>query len=266
MENSSNTTISGLWPNGRCRRRKTDLSKLFVAVSGGADSTATALLLWERGVEFEMCFADTGAELPEVYWLLPRLAAYVGKPLHVVSGGGFFQKLVRYGFFLPSPRVRYCTRELKNQPQDLFYQAIGTEQVAIGIRADEADRVKNYSNDYVKIYPLIETGLDKQTARALCEKHGLLSPVYQWRTSVSCFCCFFQRLSDWRGLWYHHSSLFAAAEEWERQSLNGKYAYGWRSDKWTLEKIRLREQGQGKLDLWPDVVEETEEPCLICMI
>ena len=89
------------------------MASRFVAVSGGADSTAAALLLWERGEDFELCFADTGAELPEVYWLLPRLAKTVGKPLHVVSGGGFFQKLVAYNFFLPSPRARYCTRELK---------------------------------------------------------------------------------------------------------------------------------------------------------
>ncbi len=32
----------------------------YVAVSGGADSTALALLLWERGEDFEMVFSDTG--------------------------------------------------------------------------------------------------------------------------------------------------------------------------------------------------------------
>jgi 3'-phosphoadenosine 5'-phosphosulfate sulfotransferase (PAPS reductase)/FAD synthetase len=37
----------------------------YVSLSGGADSTALAILLKERGEEFEMVFADTGAELPE---------------------------------------------------------------------------------------------------------------------------------------------------------------------------------------------------------
>ncbi len=46
----------------------------YVAVSGGADSTALALLMHERGEEFEMVFADTGAELPETYYTLARLA------------------------------------------------------------------------------------------------------------------------------------------------------------------------------------------------
>ncbi len=246
-------------------------SKFFVAASGGADSTATALLLWERGVDFEMCFADTGAELPEVYWLLPRLAAHVGKPLHVVSGGGVFQYLTAHGFMLPGPRLRWCTRVLKQAPQDRFYQDMGAEEVAVGIRADEPRRL--HTNEKPRyggqkfIYPLAEAGMDKAAVKELCTKYDLLNPIYEWRTNTSCFCCFFQRLGDWRGLWRHHPTLFAIAEEWERHAMAIPGGSGWRySDKWTLEKIRLREQHQGKLDLWPDVQETDEEPCLICTV
>ena len=247
--------------------RGEDVSKLFVAVSGGADSTATALLLWERGVEFEMCFADTGAELPEVYWLLPRLAAHVGKPLHVVSGGSMFQRIINRGFFLPSPRARYCTRELKQEPQDRFYKTMSAEAIAIGIRADEEDRQHGDRAGLHYIYPLAEAGIGRKDAHGLCHKYGLLNPAYEWRSRVNCFCCFFQRLNDWRGLYRHYPSLFALANEWERRSLMIENGYGWRSDKWTLEKIHQREQLQGKLDLsWPDVEDETERPCLICTI
>ena len=73
----------------------------FVSVSGGKDSTATALLLWERKEDFELIWADTGAELPENYWIVPRLAQLIQKPLHVVSNGTFFQWLVKKGYFLP---------------------------------------------------------------------------------------------------------------------------------------------------------------------
>jgi len=68
-----------------------------VCISAGADSTALALLLYERGEDFEMVFSDTGAELPEVYWLLPRIAQYTGKKLTVVSGGASSKSLSNMG-------------------------------------------------------------------------------------------------------------------------------------------------------------------------
>jgi 3'-phosphoadenosine 5'-phosphosulfate sulfotransferase (PAPS reductase)/FAD synthetase len=234
----------------------------YVAVSGGADSTALALLLWERGEEFEMVFADTSAELPEVYWLLPRLAQTVGKKLHVVTNGSFFQHLVQYGYMLPGPRLRWCTRLLKQVPQDTFFRQVGAERAAIGIRADEPRRLNRADRNGVSFYyPLAEAGMDKADVKALCRKYDLLNPVYQWRSSVSCFCCFFQRAADWRGLQKHHPTLYAVAEEWERQALTTtEKGYTWRRG-YTLEALRKMDEHQ--LRLWP---EPEEEPCLICSV
>lgn len=235
----------------------------YVCVSGGADSTAMALLLYERGEDFEMVFSDTGAELPETYWLLPRLAKYVGKKLTVVSGGSFYQHLTQYGFLLPGPRVRWCTRVLKQAPQDAYFKSIGAERVCVGIRADEPRRLHTNTKPRTGIhqftYPLADAGMDKADVIKLCEKHGLLSPVYEWRTNVSCFCCFFQRLSDWKGLMQHHPTLYEVATEWERQSiLMTEKGYTWRKG-WTLEA--MREMDEAQLKLWP---EPKGEPCLIC--
>lgn len=195
----------------------------YIAVSGGADSTALALLSWERGEDFEMVFSDTGAELPEVYWLLPRLAQTVGKSLHVVNNGSFFQHLVAYGYMLPGPRCRWCTRLLKQVPQDRFFEAQGAEEVAIGIRADEPRRLhineKPRHGKHKFVYPLAEAGMGKKDVKELCKKYDLLNPVYEWRTNVSCFCCFFQRGTDWYGLMKHHPTLYAVAQEWEKQSI-----------------------------------------------
>lgn len=217
------------------------------------------------GGEFELVFADTGAELPEVYWLLPRLAKTIGKTLHVVSNGSFFQHLAAYGYMLPGPRLRWCTRLLKQVPQDRFFQTVGAETVYIGIRADEPRRLhtnpRPRSGAHEFVYPLAEAGMGKADVKELCAKYDLLNPVYQWRSSVSCFCCFFQRVADWRGLRKHHPTLYAIAEEWERQAIRmTEKGYTWRQG-YSLEDMRKADECQ--LRLWP---EPDEEPCLICTV
>lgn len=240
-------------------------AKRLVAVSGGADSTAMALLLHERDElkDVDLLFSDTGAELPEVYWLLPRLAAYVGRPLHVVSGGSFFSHLVGYNYMLPGVKLRWCTRVLKQAPQDYFAMKNEVTEVMIGIRADEPRRQKRWSPRHGVAeftWPLVKAGLGKEEVRALCLTHDLLNPVYHWRSSVSCFCCPFQRKADWLGMLKHHPTLFKVAEEWEAQALRtGEKGYTWAH--WPLKM--LRENDEEQLRLWP---EPREEPCVICTL
>jgi len=239
----------------------------YLAVSGGADSTAMALLLHERGEDFEMVFADTGAELPETYWLLPRLARYVGKELLTVCGGTFYQHLSNKGFMLPSWRVRWCTRQLKQEPQDAFFAKVGECEVGVGIRADEPKRANlKPRGGQVFDYPLVAAGMGKADVHGLCRKHGLLSPAYEWRTNTSCFCCPFQRVRDWRGLLKHHPDLFALAEDWELQSAEfarakgygDAYVYTWHQSR---NLRQLREATEGQLEFWPEC---PEEACTIC--
>jgi len=235
----------------------------YVSVSGGADSTACALLLWERGIDFDMVFADTGAELPETYFMLPRLARKINKQIHVVSKGSFFQHLVNFGFMLPSFNARYCTRILKQEAMDTYFKSVNAETISVGIRADEPRRahIKPRYEGQVFDYPLVDAGVTKDGVYELCRKHDLLSPVYEWRTNVSCFCCFFQRKSDWLGLLKHHPSLYAIAEEWERQSMAvtpNKYTW---NGSYSLEELKKADEKQIKM--WPEI---KGEPCLICSL
>ena len=222
----------------------------FVSISGGADSTALALLLWERGEDFELIFADTGAEFPENYYIITRLQATIQKPLHVVSGGGFYHWLVKKDYMLPGPRKRWCTRILKQEPIDHFLASFDEEiEVCQGIRADEPRRVRSREvsrpgcKNLYNSYPLVEAGMCKKDVFELCKKYDLLNPVYKWRSNVSCFCCFFQRKSDWLGLLKHHPELYALAEQWEKQSyIMGKKkglsrVFGW-NQSYTLENLR----------------------------
>lgn len=223
----------------------------FVSVSGGKDSTACALLLWERGVDFELIWADTGAELPENYWIVPRLAQLVRKPLNVVSNGTFFQWLNQYNYLLPGNVRRWCTRILKQEPMNAFIKSLNLPEPVImnnGIRTDEPKRYHplEYDTKYQTIqYPLYEAGYGKKEVIDLCLKYDLLNPVYEWRSSVSCFCCPMQRKGDWQGLLQHHPELFAVAEEWECQScrVNEEQCLSKRfywNDEYSLSELRKR--------------------------
>lgn len=225
----------------------------YLSVSGGADSTATALLLWERGEDFEMVFSDTGAELPETYYMLSSLARKVNKRLTVVSNGSFFQWLTCYEYLLPSPFARWCTRILKQKPLDAI-----CSKMSMGIRADEPRRIRG------KEYPLVDAGYGKKEVIELCSKHNLLNPVYKWRKTVSCFCCVFQNKFDWLGLWKHHPSLYTLAEQWERESMGrGRNGFFDPNGKYIMTLKKLRESDDSQIKLWPD---SEEQPCLICTI
>lgn len=200
--------------------------------------------------------------MPETYWILPRLTQRIGKKLNVVSNGGFFQHLVAYNYYLPSPRARWCTKLVKMVPQRNFFNQSNPEKVYVGIRADEPRRLERKNTEkYENAYTLAEAGMGKRDVKELCERYGLLNPVYKWRTNLSCFFCFFQRKSDWMGLMRNHPTLYAVAEEWERLSLTlNTYKWGW-NERFTLEQLRVADQQQIKLWEEPD-----EEPCLICSV
>jgi hypothetical protein len=226
---------------------------LDIHISGGSDSTAMAIWLHEQGIDFRMIFSDTGAELPETYWILPRIVRALGKELVIVSGGTFYQKLMGFGFMLPNKQRRWCTRELKTRPLGIV-----SKDAAIGICADEAHRVPDTYR------PLVDAGIGKKDARKLVERYDLLNPCYKWRTSCSCFCCPFQKRFDWRALWREHPDLYALAEDWEEQSrlTSPMSRFQW-SKSFRLSNLRGMDEGQ--VSLLPECY-ESEEACTICSV
>jgi len=225
----------------------------YVSFSGGADSTAMAIIYKEVGEEFELLFSDTGDELPENLIHVHKVASALDVKLRVVSNGSFYQHLANFGFLLPSHTRRWCTRLLKIAPLDAHLK--DGDIIAIGFRVDEQDRVERVRKNYnCKVeFPLIDMGMDKKKVFELCKKHDLLNPVYSWRSSVSCVSCPFQRIRDWKNLLHEHPNLYAVAENWEEQG-----AYNWRSD---LSLAQIRKLEREQIDMFRD---DYDEPCLIC--
>ena len=108
-----------------------------LGLSGGKDSAALAVYMHKKVPNMEYFFCDTQKELAETYDYLEKLKARLGISITYLSPErGFDHWLEVYGGVLPSPQVRWCTKQLKIKPLEQF---IGDDDAVsyIGIRADE---------------------------------------------------------------------------------------------------------------------------------
>jgi len=260
----------------------------ILSLSGGKDSTALAIYMRDRVPEMEYVFCDTEKELPETYEYLYRLEAYLGQPIVRLKhdGRGFDHWLVVKRGYLPSPRQRWCTEQLKIRPYEEY---IGDDNVYsyIGIRADES-RLGYISRkpNITPVYPFKDDGIGKADVYRILDASGLGVPhYYRWRSRSGCYFCFFQQQIEWVGLLENHPDLFRQAAAYER--LDGDISYTWNQgesleelarpdrvceiksehkDLMTLVEARLR--NRPLIDVFADTIEifQSELGCTICEV
>lgn len=191
-------------------------------ISGGKDSSALAIHMRDRVPEMEYFFCDTGAELPETYDYLDKLEVILGKPIaRLNSDRGFDHYFEVFRGMLPSPQMRWCTREMKIKPlEDWLGDDAAVSYVAI--RADEKNR-KGYVStkpNISAVFPFIEDDIDHAGVLRILDEAGVgLPEYYEWRTRSGCYFCFFQRKAEWVGLADRHPDLFAKAVAIENKVL-----------------------------------------------
>lgn len=227
--------------NGDAKRQRHVLG-----LSGGKDSSALAIYLRERVPEMEYVFCDTGKELPETYEFLTRMEAYLAKPiLRLTSERDFDHYLGVFNGYLPSSRMRWCTRLLKLRP---FERYVGDDPVInyVGIRADEQREGYISTKPNIRsVFPFREDGITKADVLRILEESGVGVPeYYRWRTRSGCFFCFFQRKEEWVGLAREHPEFFAQASAYEKIDAETGERFTWRQGETLhelVERERLRE-------------------------
>lgn len=191
-------------------------------ISGGKDSSALAVYLRDQVPDMEYFFCDTGAELPETYEYLNRLEVVLGKPIARVNADRPFEHWFEvYRGALPSPQMRWCTRQMKIKPlEDWLGDDEATSYVAI--RADEQNR-KGYIStkpNIKAVFPFIEAGIEHDGVMRILDEAGIgLPEYYKWRTRSGCYFCFYQRKAEWVGLADRHPDLFERAVAIEQKVL-----------------------------------------------
>jgi 3'-phosphoadenosine 5'-phosphosulfate sulfotransferase (PAPS reductase)/FAD synthetase len=256
----------------------------IMGLSGGKDSTALAVLLHKEVPEMEYFFCDTGKELKETYEYLDKVEARLGIRIQRLSSErGFDHWLEIYDGYLPSPKSRWCTKQLKIVPLEKF---IGDDEAIsyIGIRADEnRDGYISSKPNINPVYPFKERGLVKSDIIRLLEDSGIgLPEYYKWRSRSGCFFCFFQRKYEWVMLHENHPELFDQAVCYEHEHRDGR-KYTWtdgetlselleRKDEIIADYEHSKKRKQESLSKTPladaleSILDEEDlgPPCLIC--
>lgn len=206
-----------------------------LGISGGKDSSALAIYMRDRVPQMEYFFCDTGAELPETYDYLNKLEAALGKSITRLNTDRDFDHWLQvYQGTLPSPNMRWCTKNLKIKPLEEW---LGDDPAVsyVAIRADE-NRLGYVSTkpNITAVFPFREDGIDKDGVTRILNESGTgLPDYYEWRTRSGCYFCFFQRKHEWVGLADRHPELFEKAVAYEDKVQHQATAMQDRGYTWT---------------------------------
>lgn len=259
-----------------------------LGVSGGKDSAALAVYLRDRIPQMEYFFCDTGAELKETYAYLDKLETYLGKPIARLNSGRTFEHWMEvYRGTLPSPQMRWCTKNMKLKPLEAW---LGDDAAYsyVAIRADEnREGYISTKENLTSVFPFRDEGVDLEGVMKILHNAGLGLPAYyEWRSRSGCYFCFFQRKAEWVRLAERHPEDFQKAVDIEKKIRYEHTAmqdrqYTWsqgetleellaRKDQILLEEQQriAREQANRKriplVDTLISDSEDEEQACLIC--
>ena len=228
-----------------------DKEKHVLGLSGGRDSAALAVYMRDNYPELSIdyFFTDTGKELPEVYEYLSRLEGYLGKQiLRINPDRDFDFWLMQNKNFLPSPKARWCTVQMKLRPFEQWIKPLLEDGYKIysyvAIRSDEEYREgyqSRHDNLIVRL-PLKDVGIDKSGVVAILEHSGLGMPkYYEWRSRSGCTFCFFQRKIEWVNLMEKHPEAFKEAKAYEKTAVDHGSPFTW-SEHESLEELARPER------------------------
>lgn len=181
----------------------------IVAISGGKDSSAMALRLKEKYPDRHYIFicTPTGDELPEMEAHWTHLEELLGQPIIRLQDPehGTIYDLIDEMHMLPNWRARWCTRILKIELAQQFYEFLKPATIYVGLRADEGERKGNklFDENINQAFPLQDWGWGLKDVLGYLDKRGVVIP-----RRTDCAMCFYQRLDEWWTLWKDHPNYY----------------------------------------------------------
>jgi 3'-phosphoadenosine 5'-phosphosulfate sulfotransferase (PAPS reductase)/FAD synthetase len=227
--------------------------KRFISFSGGVEST-TMCILYGKGAKAIWC--DTGAEHTQMYNRMDLVEEKL-KKLHggdfeiirikpkVKMKGMYVDNLldaVKIQKFMPSQMARYCTRQFKIEPIDLFLSEQGECELMIGLNADEEEREGNWGlkTNVKYLYPLQEDGYNRADCEAILDIHGLHPRFPAYMLRGGCSMCFFKSEKEYKALYYLDKDEFNKMVDFEKSYQDSRIkTFSIMSNGKTLEQLAI---------------------------
>ena len=213
--------------------------KYVASCSGGKDSVATLLLAaqhnepLDEAVFSEVMFdKNTSGEVPEHRdFIYDRLKPFCEKELgikftilhadktydevfhHVITRGPHKGEVRGFAW----AGMCAVNRDCKIPPVRKYNAALSPNTVSyVGIASDEPKRLARLDGIH-KVSLLDKYGVTEAEARTLCEKSGLLSPIYAHCRRNGCWFCPNASDAELRHMIIHYPEMFDRLIEWEHE-------------------------------------------------
>ena len=224
----------------RCSENRVRHQFAVASCSFGKDSLAAILLAVQHGepldevVYCEVMFdRDISGEVPEhrdfIYnTAIPALEKMGVKVVilrsektYVDLFTGRITRGPKKGMVRSFPICGRCAvqRDCKMKPIRQYRKSLPPDSIQyVGIAKDEQERLLRLGGGCISL--LEKYNFTEQDARSLCEKAGLLSPVYEFSDRGGCWFCPNAKRRELRHLYDHHPELWARMLE--LQAMPGK--------------------------------------------
>lgn len=187
----------------------------IVSWSGGKDSTASIILAHENGdpidlivmcvVYFDKKRGIYGENPDQMAWVLgyakplfenwgykvvlvPTRYDYVHFFYHIITSSPKPERNGKFAGWLLGGMCRMT--EQKTRAIHNYLKTLATDRIEyVGIAVDEPDRLQRLKEKKGKISLLEKYNYTEQHAKDLCEKYGLLSPIYGVAKRGGCWFC-----------------------------------------------------------------------------
>lgn len=236
----------------------------IAAFSGGKDSTAMVMRMWDRGEDFQLLFTPAGNEPPKLFDHIDRIRDLVDKQLNVPKSPNLWECIERNNA-IPNWRQRFCTRQIKIEPCIRYLRTVSDPVLCVGLRADEEEREGLYGPYAEYRYPLREEGWTLDDVQTYLSSRGIQVPE-----RTNCMLCYDQRLSEWWKLWKFNQAEFDRGAMVEH-----KYDHTFRSpgrDTWPAKLTELADEFErGRIPRGVDLQQELfdvvkYQRCRVCSL